>query len=62
MTSYLNAHPNKDSEEFDAVVTYLNAVSQKLSPPEFFQVASALHELVRRRKGEPRVWTRGQRH
>jgi hypothetical protein len=38
------------SEEFDAVVTYLNAVSQGLSFVERRDVADTLHELVMRRK------------
>lgn len=38
------------AEEFDAVVTYLNAVSAGLSFAEQRDVAGALHELVLRRK------------
>jgi hypothetical protein len=44
------------AEEFDSVVTYLSAVSQKLSRQELLDVADTLHELVRRRRGEPRSW------
>ena len=38
-------------EEFDAVVTYLNAVSAGLPTAERRDVAGTLHELVLRRKG-----------
>jgi len=38
------------SEDFDAVVSYLAALSHRLSPAELLDIADTLHELIRRRK------------
>lgn len=43
---------SRHADEFDSVVTYLNAVSQRLSKAELLDIADTLHELVRRRRGE----------
>ena len=49
--------PEDSGGEFDAVLTYLNAVSQKLSPAELLEIADLLHELIRRRRRrEPKSW------
>jgi hypothetical protein len=56
MGSYVTVERSAHAEEFDAALTYLNAVSQRLSRTELLDIADALHELVRRRRGERKSW------
>jgi len=50
MVSLTQMTPDQRSDEFDSLITYLNAVAQRLSQAELLDIADTLHELIRRRK------------
>ncbi len=56
MGSYAPESRDPQSEDFDAVVSYLAAVSRRLSPAELLDIADTLHELIRRRKRRPPLY------
>jgi hypothetical protein len=56
MGSFAPMTPDQRSDEFDSLVTYLSAVSQRLSQAELLDIADTLHELIRRRKTMRRSW------
>ena len=58
MGPYAQNNADRRSEEFDSVVSYLSAISERLSKGEILDIADTLHELVRRRKSAPRSWCR----
>ena len=53
MGSYTPTNRDPQSEDFDAVVSYLAAISRLLSPAERLDITDTLHELIRRRKRQP---------
>jgi len=54
MVSLTQMTPDQRSDEFDSLITYLNAVAQRLSQAELLDIADTLHELIRRRKAARR--------
>jgi hypothetical protein len=54
MSSYASMSPDQRSDEFDSVVSYLSAISQRLSQTEILDIADTLRELIRRRKAPRR--------
>ena len=56
MGSFTQMTPDERSDEFDSLITYLSAVSQRLSKAELLDIADTLHELIRRRKTLRRSW------